>query len=135
MTNPQAISYLDKLRDEMAAHPDNSMLCTVGEILTVYASDHPTAIGALVAEGKTLDGAISAMRKVAEKKRNGVNMVALDMGEGMKAVFGYFEIPYDARGITRAAFALMDADQTPISTTLAHTRATADLDLDALLGL
>ena len=136
MAIPQTISVLDKLRDEMAAHSEDSMICTVGELLTFYAGEHPTTIPALVAEGRNLAGAISAMRDAASKRRKGnTNCVALSMTDGMKAVFEYYGIPYDARGVMQAAFTLADQEGTPMSAAPARAQVTAGLDLDTLLGL
>lgn len=132
---PQTRADLDGLRDEMAAHPDDAMLCTVGEILTVYASDRPALAQMLTAEGKSLQGAIAAMRQAAMKKRKGEDCVALSMTEGMDAVLSYYGLPHDARGILRAALTLADGMPEAVAAAPSRSRATAGLDLDTLLGL
>lgn len=133
--NPQTPAVLDRLRDEMAAHPEDSMLLTVGELLTAYAGDHPAAIPALAAEGKTIQGAIDAMRDAASKRRNGASCVALSMVDGMKIVFAYFGLPHDPRGILRAALLLAEEMPEAVVPTPMRSKATAGLDLDTLLGL
>lgn len=59
---------IDKLRDEMAKHPDNPYIQHVGEYLTGYVSKHPEAGAAILADRKTIEGSCSAAREEARKK-------------------------------------------------------------------
>lgn len=85
---------LAKIHDEMDKNKDNEYIQCIGAYLADYLRSNPDAAANILAEGKTIDGSLSAMRKVAEGKKKG-NMVVLTPTEGYKAVFKYYGLYKD----------------------------------------
>ena len=91
-------SAMDKLRDEMAENAGNRYVQVVGEYLTDYLLDHPEAEAAILAEGKSIKGSLSAMEAEARKVKVG-SVAVLDDETGFRIVRGYFGI-VEAEGNT-----------------------------------
>ena len=81
-------SAMDKIRDEMAKSKNNYVQ-VVGEYLTDYLLAHPEAEAALMDRGKSIKGSLEAVRKEAEKVKQG-NMAILDDRTVFGIVLGYF---------------------------------------------
>ena len=87
-------SAMDKIRDEMAKSRDNYVQ-VVGEYMTGYLLDHPEAEAALMEKGKSISGSLEAVRKEAEKVKQG-DMAILDDRTVFGIVRGYFGIKSEA---------------------------------------
>lgn len=84
-------SAMDKLRDEMAENAGNRYIQVVGEYLTDYLLDHPEAEAAILTEGKSIKGSLSAMEAEAKKVKVG-SVAVLDDQTAFGIVRGYFGI-------------------------------------------
>lgn len=119
---------VDKLRDEMAASKSR-YIQVVGDYLTGYLRGHPAAAGAILAKDKTIAGSLAAMRKEAEKVKDG-GVAVLDDETAFGIVLAYYGIKGEATetsSVTGKA-----GDTFPIGEGI---KGDADLDLDALLAL
>lgn len=120
---------IDKLRDEMAASKSR-YIQVVGDYLTGYLRGHPAAAGAILAKDKTIAGSLAAMRKEAEKVKDG-GMAVLDDETAFGIVLGYFGI----KGTGNTSDALRAPASIERGAEAAAVLPDADLDLDALLGV
>lgn len=82
---------INKIHEEMEKNKDNEYIQVIGAYLASYLRENPSAAANIMTEGKTIEGSLSAMRKVAEKKKKG-NFAVLTPSEGYKAVFEYYGI-------------------------------------------
>ena len=135
-------SAMDKLRDEMAKDADNYVQ-VVGEYLTDYLLQHPEAEEAMLDKAKSIKGSLDAVRKEAQKVKQG-NVAILDDKTVFGIVLGYY-------GLKSVPDVLKKAENVPASTEAKPDRngdrsgdyqspqsppTTADpFDLDALLGV
>ena len=88
----------------------------VGEYLTDYLREHPSAAAAILKDGKTIEGSLRAMKDYASKQPRNENCVVVTPEDGLRIVSEYF--------------GLQAAKPEP-----KQQRAASDeLDLDALLG-
>ena len=145
-------SAMDKLRDEMAKNDDNYVQ-VVGEYLTEYLLQHPEAEAAMLDKGKSIKGSLDAVRKEAQKVKQG-NVAVLDDRTVFGIVLGYFGLKSDPDVLKKAEDVhksdpdvLKKAEDVPASTEAKPDRSgdyqspqspptTADpFDLDALLGV
>lgn len=93
---------IDKIRDEMAAHPEDAYISCVGEYLTDHLQRHPEDAAAILAEGKTIAGSLKEMEKYAKDHKQGnVGVVPPDIGFGI--VMKYFEIGEKADNEAKSA--------------------------------
>lgn len=106
---------MDKIRDELAAHPNQPAIAVLGEYITARLQCDPGLAPRILDGKKSLTGALDAIRGEAKKRQHGGVAVVSD-AEGFAIVDQYF-------GITPGAPAKPQA--------LAPARN--DLDLDALL--
>jgi hypothetical protein len=98
----------------------------VGDYLTGYLRGHPAAAGAILAKDKTIAGSLAAMRKEAEKVKDG-SVAVLDDETAFGIVLGYFGIKgtgnrEQGTGMAGGATPPLQSDD-------------GALDLDALLAL
>lgn len=93
---------MDKLRDEMAENAGNRYVQVVGEYLTDYLLDHPEAEAAILADGKSIKGSLSAMEAEARKVKVG-SVAVLDDQTAFGIVRGYFGIVEGERRETSSA--------------------------------
>lgn len=89
---------MDKLRDEMAKNSGRRYVQVVGEFLTGYLMEHPEAEAAILDKGKSIAGSLTAMRKEAEKVKEG-NVAVLDDQTAFGIVLGYFGIKGDDEAV------------------------------------
>ncbi len=82
---------MDKLRDEMAKKPDNSYIQVIGEYITTYLLTHPAAAPAIMAEGKTIEGSLLAVKETARKKQHN-SVAVLPDAEVYAEVLKYYGI-------------------------------------------
>jgi hypothetical protein len=82
---------IDKLRDEMAAHPNDGTIQHIGNYLTDYLKTHKGSAEAILQEGKTLQGGLKTMEEFAGKNKIG-NMVVIDPETGYGIIMNYFGI-------------------------------------------
>ena len=107
---------IDKLRDEMAAKHNNAYVGYIGEYLTNYLREHPSAAAAIIKDGKTIEGSLKAMEDYARKQQRSGNCAVVTPEDGLRIVSEHF--------------GLQAARPEP-----KQTRAASDeLDLDALLN-
>lgn len=129
MANTQAHAdfdrAIDKIRDEMAKSKSRYVE-VVGEYLTGYLRGYPAAAGAILAQGKTIQGSLAAMRKEAEKVKDG-GVAVLDDETGFRIVLKYFGIEKDTSSVTGKA-----GDTFPSRGRLEDG---GELSLDALMGV
>lgn len=106
---------IDCIRDEMAA-AKNGYIGTLGELMTEYLRLHPEAEAS---EGKSLQGAYSALRSTALKKQKGgfYAMPPKELFVGLMDYFGFPHAPSDFRACFGALIgqALPDAPATEMS--------------------
>ena len=112
---------VDRLRDELAKKHDDPNIQFLGEYLTGRLSaDHGLA-DKLAADGKSIDGALNAIRDYARKIQKN-NRACVPDAKGFAIACEYYGIPADG--------------EKPHTQTFAPQAAPSDdgLDLDALLG-
>lgn len=114
---------VDRLRDELAKKHDDPNIQFLGEYLTGRLSaDHGLA-DKLAADGKSIDGALNAIRDYARKIQKN-NRACVPDAKGFAIACEYYGIPKDG--------------EKPHTQTSAHAQGPAkaddELDLDALLG-
>lgn len=121
---------MDRIRDEMAANPEDTMLQTIGEHLTAYLTAHPET---RIREGATIRGAMNAMMEKARKKAVG-GMAALCFTSGMETVYAHMGITWDKEECMRVQFSLYDKAAPLPEAVRPDPKAHADeFDLDAIL--
>lgn len=119
---------MDKIRDEMAK--SKGAVGMVGEIVTLYLQNEPANAEKILAKGKTLKGAYSAMRDYAREKR----IECMTPDEAAERIAAYYGMePVKITGLWGARLA---EDKPQPEKAKPQARADVDdLDLDALLGL
>ena len=117
---------MERIRDEMAKNSQRYVQ-VVGEYLTEYLQKHPEAAKKLASGKKSISGSLAAMRKEAEKQKEG-NVAVLDDAEAFGIVLRYYEAePLPARA---------EKETAPDKRRRAEKAAEADpFDLDALMGV
>lgn len=111
-----------KLIDEIGN--DNGYKQIIGEYLLLQLEANPSAVGQIVKEGKTIKGAMEAIKAEARKRQKDGCAVLTD-DEGFAVVLEYFDIPM-AQVAKPAAF-------TPVSTQEVRKSVDFDVSLDDLL--
>ena len=102
-------NFIDTVRDGMAENSGDKALCHLGELLTAWAEKNRDKAAKAETDGKTLKGAMDAIRAEARKQTSGSTGVVSD-ADGVVIALEYFGIKQE-------------------------TQSSADsLDLDALLG-
>lgn len=127
---------IDKIRDEMAKKASGRYVQVVGEYLTAHLQHNPDAADAILADGKTIAGSLDAMKKEAQKHREG-NVAVLDDATAFGIVLGYFGIKGKATAAagtscdpaSRAAFPEGEGGEPPAP------EPVDPFDLDALMGV
>ena len=94
-------SAMDKLRDEMAENAGSRYVQVVGEYLTDYLLNHPEAEAAILTDGKSIKGSLSAMEAEARKVKTG-SVAVLDDQTAFGIVRGYFGIA-EAEDVSKKA--------------------------------
>lgn len=121
---------MDRIRDEMAHHPEDGMLQAIGDHMTAYLKARPEA---QLKAGATIKGAISEMSRAARKTAKS-NVSALDFLSGMKIVYEHFGLEWDKKLCMSVQMSLYDEAYTAVQEEI-KTQAPADeFDLDAFLG-
>lgn len=113
---------IDKIRDEMVAHPNNSYVQAVGAMLLQHIEANPASADNILADGKTIAKSYDIMRREAEKKKSG-NCAVLSDQEGFAVVLKYF----DLKGT-------MTPRETIVVSTPRPAPVDFDIKLDDLLG-
>lgn len=121
---------MDAIRDEMANAAEDGAIQMIGNILTELLRKRPEIAPRLAAQGKSLKGAMEAMKAEAQKHKHG-SWACLDGMSGMRIVLGYYGIDED--GLEEAARKVMFDDARSCAAAPAPKAADA-LDIDALLG-
>lgn len=107
---------VEKVRDEMAASKDPAVQA-VGEIMTMYLKAHPDAAGAVLADGKSLQGAYKHMEDYVRKNRGGSTVVCVEPRRAEELMLEHYGIKPPAEALA------------PVQT----AAPLDELDLDALL--
>lgn len=89
---------MQKLRNEMANNKTNAYVQAVGEYLVNYIQSNQASAENFIDEKKTILGSLDAMRKAAEKKKQG-NFAMLAPQEGFAIVLQYFGVNAKAETI------------------------------------
>ena len=110
---------IDKIRDEMAASAKDLNVQYIGEQLTKHIMAHPADAPKFYAKGKTISGAMKKLEDYARQHKSGV-MACVDPDTGMRIIFEYYGILTGGAQPVRHCM--------PVA-------PSADLDLDALLGM
>ena len=103
---------INKIHEEMEKNKDNKYIQVIGAYLASYLRENPNAAANIMTEGKTIEGSLGAMRKVAEKKKKG-NFAVLTPSEGYKAVLEYYGL---LKGDEEPAAVQASVQQTPVKT-------------------
>jgi len=82
---------LQKIQREVTDNPDNGYISYIGAELIKFIRSNEDKASLFLADDKTIQGSLLAMRKVAEKKKSG-NMAVLTPDEGMTIVLEYYGI-------------------------------------------
>lgn len=127
----------DKLRDEMAANTKDGAIEVIGEFLTVLIRTDPECAEKIMAEKKTIKGAMEAMKAEAAKHKNG-SWACLDFCSGIRVVLKYFGLPemQDCQILAmmnQAAGAIGAPEAKPEQRPDPTANADKSFDLDALL--
>lgn len=146
MTSEERKKAMDRIRDEMAKHPDEP-LTEIGEYMTerlmaeeeTGAEDVATAV---LNTDKSLAGAFGEIREAAAKARKGgAACVCIGPAEASRIVCSYYGIPVIEAGTLsrhtggRAAVAEEpEKNANPQTSADLTAELAASLDLDALLG-
>jgi hypothetical protein len=83
---------LQKIQQEIGEKSKDDYVRFVGAELMKYVHENPERAGLFLAEGKTISGSLSELRKVAEKKKTG-NTAVIAPDEGMAIILEYFGVP------------------------------------------
>jgi len=83
---------IDKIRDEMAAAPENTYVQFVGNYLTDHLKKHPSDAAAILSDGKTIAGSLKAMEDYARKQPRSGNCAVVTPEDGYRIVREYFGI-------------------------------------------
>ena len=123
--------FADAIRDEMAKS-GNGYIEMMGEMMTEYLRIHPDAE---TGKGKSLKGALDALRKTAQKKQKG-GCYAMPPREVFDGMLEYFALPH-ADAYFRACMSAVIGAEIPESAPAAPEPRPApdEFDLDALLGV
>lgn len=146
MTSEEREKAMDRIRDEMAKHPDEP-LAEIGEYMTerLMAEEETGAedvAAAVLNTDKSLAGAFGKIREAAAKARKGgAACVCIGPAEASRIVCGYYGIPEVSAGeLGRRSGGRVSAAEEPEKNANPQTSAdltaelAASLDLDALLG-
>lgn len=120
---------IDKIRDEMAANAKDGAMSVTGEFLTMLLQAQPEYADKIMADKKTIKGAMAAMRDEAAKHKNG-NYACIDYFTGIRCVLAYYGLPEMQNC---QIMALTTAAIVP-EVTQPTVKADDDLDIDALLA-
>jgi len=82
---------LQKLQKEVGDQPKNEYIQYIGAELIKFLRANEDKASLFLANDKTIQGSLLAMRKAAEKKKSG-NMAVLTPDEGMAVVLEYYGI-------------------------------------------
>ncbi|RXZ84613.1 hypothetical protein EBB07_00935 [Paenibacillaceae bacterium] len=82
---------LQKLQKEVADSPKDEYVRMLGAELINYVRANPDKAPLFVAQGKSIQGSLAAMRKAVEKKKQG-NMAVVTPDEGKSIVLEYYGI-------------------------------------------
>lgn len=105
----------------------DSPIGQVGAICLAWLEYAPeTAAPLLMAEGKTLEGALEAMREYANKNRGAKNSILIGPIQAMEQVFEYFG-QEDAIGVVEGGFAYFCLQKEMEKTRPANAPAASDL--------
>lgn len=96
-----------KLQAEMQAKKDNAYVQVVGDFLLQYLGKQQSAAEKVMDKDKTIAKSLDAMRKEAEKKKNG-NCAVLTDQQGFAIVLEYFGISEKGNQMTASAAAVPD---------------------------
>lgn len=81
----------EKLQAEMKANAGNSYIQYVGKFLLNHIDKNPEDAEKLTNDEKSIGKSLEAMRKVAQKKKNG-NVAMLTPEEGLTVVLSYYGV-------------------------------------------
>ena len=139
MTNTQTSAVyeaaIDAIRDEMASNTQDVSIGVVGEFMTRMLMQRPEIADTIMAEGKSLKGAMGAMKEYAQKHRTG-SYAAVDFFTGIGIVIEYYGIEKLSNSeIMTIGFSAigMDAPQEPEAPARKTAKDSDEFDIDALL--
>ena len=93
--NEKYQAVIDKL-DTEAEKENKPEIRAIEGLLREVCKNNEAACDCVLAEGKTMTGALSSMREVASKRKNGSNCVCIAPDEAEKIIFKYYGIKGNA---------------------------------------
>ena len=123
---------IDRIRDEMAGAAEDGMIQTVGELISLYISQHPDKAQAFYAEGKSIKGAIGSMSEIALKRKGPQSYGYLTLRDGAMCALKYYGVQVTCGEMDQLerAFYAGRGQAAPEP----EPAVDSSLDLDALLG-
>lgn len=123
---------IDKIRDEMAANAKDGAISITGEFLTMLLQAQPEYADKIMADKKTIKGAMAVMRDEAAKHKSG-NYACIDYFTGIRCVLAYYGLPemQNCQIMALSTAAIIPAAPEVTQPTV---KADDDLDIDALLA-
>lgn len=128
--NEKYQAVIDKL-DTEAEKENRPEIRAIEGLLREVCDGNDAACDCVLADGKTMVGALSAMRDVASKRRNGSNCVCIAPDEAEKIILRYYGINCDI-GSSRAPTpteANADNAEPPKSQTVGNSGTVSLFDL------
>lgn len=136
ITNTSAVfeAATDKIRDEMAANAKDTAILVIGEFMTNLLAEKPETAEKIMAEGKSLKGAMSDMSDYGRKHKSG-NYAAVDYFTGIGIVLEHFGIEkLSSMDIMRIGYRAGAVPEAPTQEPARKKHSADELDIDALLG-
>lgn len=125
---------VDSIRDQMAANPKDGAIDIVGNFLTELLRLNPHHAPLILAEGKTIKGAMEEMKKEAAKHKSG-SWAALDFYTGTRVVLKYYGLPdMEPCEINSVINGLMEHTTAPVSKPVQAPAPADEFDIDSLLA-
>lgn len=121
------MSAIEKINAEMQKRPDDLYMEIVGHYIIDRCGEDEACEKKAADSGKSLAGAMAAVRNAAKKKAVG-NCAVLTPGEVFSMIDKYFGFPVDARAQERAMASVSGA-----STVATAAHAAVSLDLSDFL--
>ena len=82
---------IEKIRDEMDKNPKHPYIQVIGQFLLQHIEAHPEAAEKMLAEGKSIKGSLTEMKKEAQKNQVDGCGVLTDE-QGFAIVLGYYGV-------------------------------------------
>ena len=123
---------VDAIRDEMAANPKDGAIDIIGNFLSALLRLNPQHADKIIAEKKSIKGAMGAMKNEAAKHKSG-SWGCVDFYTGMKIVLEYYGLPaMETSEINSIMNSIMEQSAAPAPKSAPAPKD--EFDIDALLA-